>query len=319
MKHEQNKCSTACSRWHRNNSVPYKTSEESRTIKKKAIVIIFTLLFSLAADTLIASFASPNPFTNSRYSGETGAPSSAPSPIVSIFSIDKDKVYNTGTIVLSFNATVDEFSEGGYSSPLLRGMRIAESFYTADWLQNITPINISTYLNPESSNKLSVSLNLTDIPDGKHTLRVYVVAYGTITDPFHWYEFKKAGYSRVDFTIDTTPPKVTVFPISPIDSDVQLDFAVNNATSKYSYVLDGNNNVTISGNTTLTKLSEELHSITVYAWDKAGNMGTSETILFNVEAPDAFPTVTIAVASGTGVALLIVSLFIYRKKTKRPL
>jgi hypothetical protein len=39
-------------------------------------------------------------------------------------------------------------------------------------------------------------------------------------------------------------------------------------------------NVTIAGNTTLTGLSSSVHNLTVYAWDEAGNIGSSETITF---------------------------------------
>jgi hypothetical protein len=46
--------------------------------------------------------------------------------------------------------------------------------------------------------------------------------------------------------------------------------------------LDGKDNVTINGNVTLTGLSVGAHSLTVYAWNNAGNIGASQTVNFAV-------------------------------------
>ncbi|MFQ6074435.1 MAG: hypothetical protein ACE5KC_04360, partial [Candidatus Bathyarchaeia archaeon] len=52
---------------------------------------------------------------------------------------------------------------------------------------------------------------------------------------------------------------------------------------------DGQMNVTISGNTTLSALSNGSHSLVVYAKDTAGNTGASETISFSIEPPTGEP------------------------------
>jgi hypothetical protein len=44
-----------------------------------------------------------------------------------------------------------------------------------------------------------------------------------------------------------------------------LNFTVSEAASRITYSLDEGDNVTITGNTTLSRLSEGAHSITVYA------------------------------------------------------
>jgi hypothetical protein len=79
--------------------------------------------------------------------------------------------------------------------------------------------------------------------------------------------------------------------------------------------------VPINGNTTLTDLSNGQHNVTVYATDEFGNTGKSNTLFFNVDAPDAseFPAVTLLVASVV-VAVSIVACIgalVFRRKQKK--
>jgi hypothetical protein len=294
-------------------------------VEKKTLVtaiMISALLFSAAAGIQLVNLGRANPYTNSQYAGKTGAPSSAPSPVVQILS-PMNIEYNTDSITLNFNASVEKFLEGGYSAPLVSGMRIDNSYYIADWLQNSTQIDPVTYLgSEEGSNGISVSVNLTGIPDGEHVIRVYVFAQGSIVDPFHWYTFETAGYSRVNFTVDTIPPSVSVFPIRNemyAESEVlevNLNLTVNESTSKIAYVLDGQDNVTLAGNTTLTGLSEGEHRLTVYAWDEAGNIGASETVTFTVAKPEPLRT-KLVVASATSITVFGAVLLVYFRKRKR--
>jgi PKD repeat protein len=53
------------------------------------------------------------------------------------------------------------------------------------------------------------------------------------------------------------------------------------------YSLDGQVNTTITGNTTLTSLSEATHNVVVYANDTSGNMGKSNMVSFNIQLPKA--------------------------------
>ncbi|PVX27020.1 MAG: hypothetical protein CW716_04445 [Candidatus Bathyarchaeum sp.] len=87
---------------------------------------------------------------------------------------------------------------------------------------------------------------------------------------------------------DTTPPAVTV--LSPTNTtytsnDVPLDFTVDEPTDWICYSLDGQSNITINGNTTLTGLTEGQHFLVVYANDTSGNTGASNTKYFTVELP----------------------------------
>jgi hypothetical protein len=81
------------------------------------------------------------------------------------------------------------------------------------------------------------------------------------------------------------------------------------------YSLDGQETVTVTGNTTLAGLSWGLHNVTVYAKDLLENTGNSDTIWFSIAEP--FPTTLVAVASGASIAIIGIGLLIYAKKRKR--
>jgi hypothetical protein len=75
--------------------------------------------------------------------------------------------------------------------------------------------------------------------------------------------------------------------------------------------------VTVAGNTTLAGLSAGVHNVTVYAWDTAGNMGTSPTVTFTIAKPEPFPTAQVAAVSGVSAAVACLGLLLYFKKRKK--
>ncbi len=88
------------------------------------------------------------------------------------------------------------------------------------------------------------------------------------------------------FTQDTTPPTISI--VSPENKtypveDVPLTFTVSESTSWIGYSFDGQANITIAGNTTLTGLSDGMHSLIVYASDIAGNVGYSDMVYFTIQ------------------------------------
>jgi nitrous oxidase accessory protein len=88
-------------------------------------------------------------------------------------------------------------------------------------------------------------------------------------------------------------------------ANVTLDFTVNKETSWMGYSLDGQEAVTITGNTTLSGISNGLHNITIYAKDAFENMITYETIWFSIVEP--FPT-TLIIVSVITVAIIGIGL-----------
>jgi hypothetical protein len=126
------------------------------------------------------------------------------------------------------------------------------------------------------------------------------------------------AHATVQFTIDTTPPTISVLSIQNTTydtTDIDLNFSVSEPVSQITYSLDGQENVTIAGNTTLADLSIGMHNVTVYAWDTAGNVGASETITFTVAEP--FPAAPVVAASVASIAVVIAGLLVYFKKRSR--
>jgi hypothetical protein len=126
------------------------------------------------------------------------------------------------------------------------------------------------------------------------------------------------GYGTPDpsYVLEHYPPKISF--LSPLnqtynETNVPLLFNVDKPVNLACYSLDGKQNVTIIGNTTLTGLSNGLHSVTVYANDTYGNMGTSETLTFTISLP--FPT-TLVIAPIVSVAVAGLGLLLYSKKRR---
>jgi hypothetical protein len=120
------------------------------------------------------------------------------------------------------------------------------------------------------------------------------------------------------FTVDDTVPRVLVLSPAPLNynsSAVVLSFSVDEAASEIAYSLDEGLNVTVSGNTTLTGLSDGTHSMILYAWDEAGNVGASEPVTFTVTE---FPTtLVIAIIVLVSVVTISVGLLFYFRKRKK--
>jgi len=94
---------------------------------------------------------------------------------------------------------------------------------------------------------------------------------------------------------------------------------VNEPVSWICYSLAGQENVTITGNTTLSGLSSSLHNVTVYAKDEFGNTGTSQTISFKITEPS--PKAIVATTSGASAVIVatvvvVAGLLVYFKKRK---
>jgi hypothetical protein len=162
-------------------------------------------------------------------------------------------------------------------------------------------------------------------PSGGNYWSDYLTRYPNVT------EVDNSGTGSTPYVIDANntdryplmepynvaPPRISV--LSPVDqvfneSSVPLSFTVNKPAVWMGYSLDGQNNVTVTGNVTLSGLSVGLHNVTVYANDTLGNMGASATVAFNVEVP--FPTALVAAASGATAIVVGAGLLFYFKKRR---
>ena len=127
-------------------------------------------------------------------------------------------------------------------------------------------------------------------------------------------------------------PNVTILSIAEnqtfTTSNITLSFRVTVSvkTVDFAYSLNGQENTTIEGNTTLTELSVGPQSIVVYATDVFGRSGASETVNFTIAqqeepefvavAAEPFPTSIFTAIAGACVALGISSFVIYRKRKR---
>ncbi len=131
------------------------------------------------------------------------------------------------------------------------------------------------------------------------------------------YKFKAVNEQYTPFGYGTILPVVSV--VSPENKtyaarNVSLAFTVNKPASWLGYSVDGQETITITGNTTIARLLNGLHNITVYANDTFGNIGASQTIQFTiVEETELFLT-TWLIASVMFIAVIGVGLIVYFKK-----
>jgi parallel beta-helix repeat protein len=132
-------------------------------------------------------------------------------------------------------------------------------------------------------------------------------------------------FNSTYYLLKTNPPKISL--LSPLnwvynDSSVPLVFNVDKSVNWTNYSLDGQQNVTFSGNTNLTDISNGLHNVTVYAQDTFGNIGSSQTISFTIakQEPESFPVVPVAAIAVAVITLItLAGLLVYHKKHKRSL
>jgi hypothetical protein len=123
------------------------------------------------------------------------------------------------------------------------------------------------------------------------------------------------------YNISSAFPSLDISILSPISeryngSSVPLVFLVGNGASWLAYSLDANQNVTLSGNSTISEVPNGLHNVTVYANDTYGHM-VSRTVAFQVEKPAPFPVVAVVAAFVILVVVICVGLLVYFKKRKR--
>jgi hypothetical protein len=164
--------------------------------------------------------------------------------------------------------------------------------------------------NPMASNRIDFGVaNLND--------KLYVVGGYTFASKAAGYvqataineEYTPIGYGTIEPKAHIIAPQNQMYNKTAVD----LIFTLNKNVSWAGYSLDGKENITITGNTTLTELSSGEHRITVYAKDAFNNTGASETITFTI-APEPLPTIPIIIASATIVSAVGVTLIIYLKK-----
>jgi len=278
-----------------------------------AITLITTLLITAVAGTqFVVNVKGETLGPLAMYDSGSGGDVEISSP--------KSEIYNASSIPLNFTvewyANIDGIGfdsdvgfslDGGSVERITNLIKIAE--VPTPELNSLALYSLDTYRG---------YLLLSNLSSGNHSVTVY---HGHQYSGTHK-RYSVTAYSYVNFTVDTISPKISLLSPEPKiynSSDILLNYTVNEPVTRVTYRLDEQEDeATLS--TMLANLTYGMHNITVYAWDVAGNIGSSETITFTVAAPEPepepFPVVPVAAASAA-VVVACAGLLLYFKKRKR--
>lgn len=126
-------------------------------------------------------------------------------------------------------------------------------------------------------------------------------------------QYTPFGYGTLRPEISILSPENQTFNVTSFP----LFFTVDRVVNWTGYSLDGQDNVTVTGNFSLANLSNGNHNITIYANDTLGSMSASETMFFTVDAPLPF-TIMVGIIALTIIAVISLSCVVHyqRKKPK---
>lgn len=138
--------------------------------------------------------------------------------------------------------------------------------------------------------------------------QTYSIKYTAVNEVYY-----PPGYGSVPpLPCITTPENATYS-----QSSIPLTFNLSRPTNWTSYSLDGQDNVTFTGNITFSNLPNGAHNITVYAGDATG-IGASQTVNFTVDVQPSiiqpFPSLLITTIASIAIAATISATIIYRFK-----
>ena len=292
---------------------------------KRALVIINTvLLLSVATGMVFVNLAEANPYIRLwKVDGEIPVPEGTKLPAVTISNPQNNSYHASKSLLLNFSAIIEK--SGDIS------LGLSELYYKASWQKDKTDFDMSTlWVKNNYSYPSEFSVNLTDIPEGPHWLEVCVVATALAYETRHetdgiyyttyYVRYKTISSFTANFTIDTTAPNILSVSMENKtygNSNIPFVLVTNEPASQVLYSLDGLDNITISGNSTLTDLSPGNHSVTVYASDLAGNIGTSETVSFTIAMPEPFPTVSMVAVFAVSIAAVAAALVLFTRMRRR--
>ena len=127
-------------------------------------------------------------------------------------------------------------------------------------------------------------------------------------------QYTPIGYGTIQPQITILSPQFKVYN----SSTITLDFSVDKPYVGLSYSLDGKDNITVDGNTTIANLVNGNHTLTIYAEDSFGNIG-NQTINFAVDIPQTGifeSTLAVVVVAVSAIVFLIVGLLLFRRHRK---
>lgn len=272
------------------------------------LLIPVALLLSASVVAFCVKVAQANPYM---YHEWVDPPSGSIPLAITIASPVNNTSYNCSDVAFKLNITTQGTSV----------IYLLDAYYTTSWKSgNVTVYKQNSY-SPEFPSFWEYSDTFRQMPDGEYTVMITARGGGGYAEGLTYNFFDMTKTSVIKFRVDTNRPCVSQLSIENktySKPDLSLDFVVNESVSVVSYVLDGQKNVSIYGNTTLTGLPEGVHNVTVYATDAAGNVGVSETAVFSVsfEKPFQVEPMVAGVAVATAAVILVAGLAYFKKRRR---
>lgn len=157
---------------------------------------------------------------------------------------------------------------------------------------------------------------LPEMSEGSHNITVY--AKYQLPGSYH-----NVGLDNrtVCFTVnDGYPPIVSNLSLENktySQKDLPLNFTTDQSTSWMGYSLDGKENVTIAGNTTLASLTNGPHTFIVYANDTVGNTGASQTVNFDVSLLSSLSSLSYVIVGTASIIAAVTVILLLRMKARK--
>lgn len=184
------------------------------------LLVLFTILL-IANSTIVVR---ANPYQEA---GTVPPDATTKPPKITLFSPLNNSAYTENTIPLNINVTLPESSTASLTI-------IYSIIYQADWLENPIFLYTNTGLENSIQSQMPVpehqyfqkSLNLTDIPNGNHSITITAVAGGTYpAGSMSIYRFSINGTSTIFFNVNTQPSESPSITTTPIESNLLLNTA----------------------------------------------------------------------------------------------
>lgn len=285
--------------------------------KRKCETLTLLLLVLVCVASLFVNIAKANGFMPEY----VPPPDNVKAPIISVSPLENNTVYAQNEITLKLNVTTPH--------PNTRYSLYLDFIECqADWKNDSVKIYAKPLFNSASRiTDFYDELVLSGIPDGDHNITFTASLHGSIGLASHpkyflvYQSFDIRSSLTLNFTGDTIPPIILVAVLQNTTStSVAVNYTINEPTAKIQCSLDSLSNTTATnGNMTLTNLLVGKHNVTVYAWDLAGNVGSSETIVFTVaeRKPEISPVVSVATVSIASVSVVGAVLLVFCWKRRR--
>lgn len=223
-----------------------------------------------------------------------------------------------GNVLLSFSVFASMDWVRGFDDPEIYQELNSVDYYIDGSLQG------SIVANSKLIQVFRYSANLTGLQEGSHCLVVRTNSTGVTGGIMIGGIDRVPGDSAwvtVYFSVadDGIPPRVSLLSAENktySTANITLTYSINDQVVKALYSLDGQESISLSENTTLIDLPEGSHDITVYAYDRVGNVA-SETVYFTVSVPEPFPTTLVTASVSLLAVIIVIGLFIFLKKRRR--